>query len=210
MHGAGPLDAIVAAVAGDSYRAVTLVLALATLSVRAFFRWRAGVHRERRASGREGAGRGLVRTVLATAARALVVLWVLFPGLLSFADVGLPGAARMTGALVGALGVALLTWVHVALGRAFSPTLVVRAGAPLVSAGPYARVRHPMYVAFLLIALGVALTTANALIAAVGLGTVAFVMVVRTPREEQMMLDAHGDAWRAYAARTGRFVPRVR
>ncbi len=66
-----------------------------------------------------------------------------------------------------------------------------------------------MYVAFLLIAFGVALTTANALIAAVGLGAVAFVMIVRTPGEERMMLDAHGDAWRAYTARSGRFVPRV-
>ncbi len=69
-------------------------------------------------------------------------------------------------------------------------------------------VRHPMCVAFLLIAGGVALTTANALVAAVGLGAVAFVMVVRTPREERMMLDAHGDAWRVYVERTGRFLPR--
>jgi protein-S-isoprenylcysteine O-methyltransferase Ste14 len=198
MEGAGfltpVLDAIAAAVGGDPYRAVTLALALATLAVRGFFRWRAEVHRERRASRREGAGRGL---------------WALFPGLLSFADVPLPAGARIVGAAIGTLGVGLLTWVHVALGRAFSPTLVVRTGAPLVTAGPYARVRHPMYVAFLLIALGVALTTANVLVAAVGLGAVAFVMIVRTPREERMMLDAHGDAWRAYAARTGRFAPSV-
>ena len=213
MEGAGfltpVLDAMAGAVGGDPYRAVTLALALAMLSVRAVFRWRAGVHRERRASGREGTGRGLVRTLLATAARALVVLWAIFPGLLAFADVPLPAGARIVGAAIGTLGVGLLSWVHVALGRAFSPTLIVRAGAPLVTAGPYARVRHPMYVAFLLIALGVALTTANALIAAVGLGAVAFVMIVRTPREERMMLDAHGDAWRAYTARSGRFVPRV-
>ena len=66
-----------------------------------------------------------------------------------------------------------------------------------------------MYVAFLLIALGVALTTANVLVAAVGLGAIAFVMIVRTPREERMMLEAHGVAWRVYAERTGRFVPRL-
>ncbi len=192
---------------GDPYRVVTLGLAIATLGVRAFFRWRAGAHREPRASRREGAGRGLVRTVLATAARALVVLWALFPALLSFADVALPEGMRMTGVVIGLLGVVFLTWVHVALGRAFSPTLVVRAGAPLVTAGPYAWVRHPMYVAFLLLAVGVALTTANVLVAAVGLGAVLFIMIVRTPREKRMMLDAHGDAWRAYVARTGRFAP---
>lgn len=192
----------------DPYRAATLALALATLSVRAYFRWRAGAHREPRASRREGAARGVVRRALATAARALVVLWALFPGLLASADVALPGGLRTAGVAVGVVGVALLTWVHATLGRAFSPTLVVRAGAPLVTAGPYARVRHPMYVAFLLIAGGVALTTANVLVAAVGLGAIAFVMIVRTPREERMMLDAHGEAWRAYVERTGRFLPR--
>jgi protein-S-isoprenylcysteine O-methyltransferase Ste14 len=159
-------------------------------------------------SGREGTGRGLARTVLASGARVLVVLWALFPALLSFADVALPEGARVGGAVVGTLGIALLTWVHMTLGRAFSPTLVVREGAPLITAAPYARVRHPMYTAFFLLVVGLALTTANALVGAVALGAVAFVMMVRTPREERMMLDAHGEAWRAYAARTGRFVPR--
>ena len=192
----------------DPYRVITLVLALATLAVRALFRWRAGTHAEPIVSGREGVARGLARRVLAIGARVLVVLWALFPARLSFADVALPEGARMSGVVVAVLGMVLLTWVHVTLGREFSATLVVRDGARLVTAGPYARVRHPMYTAFFLLAVGLALTTANALVGITGLGAVAFVMMVRTPREERMMLDAHGDAWRVYAARTGRFVPR--
>jgi protein-S-isoprenylcysteine O-methyltransferase Ste14 len=192
----------------DPYRIVTLVLALVTLAVRAFFRWRAGTHREPVMSDREGTMRGLARTVLATASRLLVVLWALFPGLLSFADVPLPDHVRVGGAVVATLGVALLTWVHVALGHAFSATLVVRQGTALVTAGPYARVRHPMYAAFFLIVIGLAVVTANVLVGVLGLIAVAFVMIVRTPREERMLLDAHGDAWRAYASRTGRFLPR--
>jgi protein-S-isoprenylcysteine O-methyltransferase Ste14 len=193
----------------DPYRIVTLVLALATLAVRAYFRWSAGTHTEPVVSGREGASRGLARRVLAIAARAVVLVWALFPSLLSFADVRVPDGARVAGVAIAVLGLALLTWVHATLGRAFSATLVVRHGAPLVTAGPYARVRHPMYTAFLLLALGLAFTTANVLVAALNLGAVAFVMIVRTPREERMLFDAHGDAWGAYAARTGRFVPRL-
>jgi hypothetical protein len=34
--------------------------------------------------------------------------------------------------------------------------------------------------------------------------------LVRVPREEQMMLDHSGDAYRAYCARTGRILPRLR
>ncbi len=32
----------------------------------------------------------------------------------------------------------------------------------------------------------------------------------RVPREERMMLDHFGDAYRAYSARTGRVLPRLR
>ena len=202
------LDPVLRGITGDPYRLVTLLLALATLAVRAFFRWRAGTHREPVMSKCEGTARGLARTALATSARVLVVLWALFPPLLSFADVSLPGSMRVGGAIVAALGIALLTWVHVALGRAFSATLVVRKGTALVTTGPYARVRHPMYVAFFLIVVGLAVLTANALVGGLGLGALAFVMIVRTPREERMLLDAHGDAWHAYASRTGRFLPR--
>jgi protein-S-isoprenylcysteine O-methyltransferase Ste14 len=56
--------------------------------------------------------------------------------------------------------------------------------------------------------IGLAVVTANVLVGVLGLIAVAFVMIVRTPREERMLLDAHGDAWRAYASRTGRFLPR--
>ena len=55
---------------------------------------------------------------------------------------------------------------------------------------------------------GIAVVTANALVGVLALVALAFVMIVRTPREERMLLDAHGDAWRAYASRTGRFLPR--
>jgi protein-S-isoprenylcysteine O-methyltransferase Ste14 len=43
-------------------------------------------------------------------------------------------------------------------------------------------------------------------------GRVAFLLLylVRVPREERMMLDHFGDAYRAYAARTGRILPRFR
>lgn len=192
----------------DPYRVITLALALATLAVRAFFRWRAGTHREPVMSQREGTARGLARTVLATGARVLVVLWALFPPLLSFADVLVPDGVRMGGVVLATLGVVLLTWVHLTLGRAFSATLVVRRGTALVTTGPYARVRHPMYAAFFLIVIGLAVATANVLVAVFGLVAVAFVMIVRTPREERMLLDAHGDAWSTYASRTGRFLPR--
>jgi protein-S-isoprenylcysteine O-methyltransferase Ste14 len=54
---------------------------------------------------------------------------------------------------------------------------------------------------------GLALVTANwALVVGVA-GTVAF-LAARVPKEEQMMLERFGDAYRGYMRRTGRFFPR--
>ena len=58
------LDASLFGITGDPYRAVTLALALTALGVRAFFRWRAGTHKEPVMSRREGTAAGLARTLL--------------------------------------------------------------------------------------------------------------------------------------------------
>jgi protein-S-isoprenylcysteine O-methyltransferase Ste14 len=34
-------------------------------------------------------------------------------------------------------------------------------------------------------------------------------LIVRIPKEEQMMIEAFGDAYKAYMRRTGRFFPKV-
>jgi protein-S-isoprenylcysteine O-methyltransferase Ste14 len=63
-------------------------------------------------------------------------------------------------------------------------------------------------VAALLMA-SVTLLTANWSIGVTGL-LVMLLLVVRTPKEEQMLIEQFGDEYRAYMARTGRFVPRTR
>ena len=43
-----------------------------------------------------------------------------------------------------------------------------------------------------------------------GLGrSVLFLLVVRTDNEEQMLTDRFGEDYRRYAAKTGRFIPRI-
>jgi protein-S-isoprenylcysteine O-methyltransferase Ste14 len=39
--------------------------------------------------------------------------------------------------------------------------------------------------------------------------TFALLYVVRAPREERMMCDAFGEAYREYMLRTGRLIPRI-
>jgi len=48
-------------------------------------------------------------------------------------------------------GFALLRWSHQALGKNWSDRPRITQGQQLVSEGPYRRIRHPIYTAFLLI-----------------------------------------------------------
>ncbi|HJV60361.1 MAG TPA: isoprenylcysteine carboxylmethyltransferase family protein [Albitalea sp.] len=78
----------------------------------------------------------------------------------------------------------------------------------LATEGPYRRVRHPQYVGFVLIMLGFLLQWPTLLTLA--MFPVLVVMYVRLAiAEERDSLRAFGEAWRAYAAVTPRFVPRL-
>ena len=111
------------------------------------------------------------------------------------------------GALAG-LGAWLLLASGRALGRALTATPVPN-GAGLVTDGPYARVRHPIYAALLLMATGwvVALGSWWSVLAAVAL--LAF-LLAKARWEDALLARAYGDAWQAWAARTGALLPRWR
>lgn len=90
-------------------------------------------------------------------------------------------------------------------------------GKRLAQDGPYAFWRHPLYGGSFLLALGFCLggTGAGLLWHNVLLWTVFVVLFFwvypRRIKEEERSLEQYfGDAWRAYAARTHRFLPRLR
>jgi protein-S-isoprenylcysteine O-methyltransferase Ste14 len=67
-----------------------------------------------------------------------------------------------------------------------------------------------MYASHLLWSLGQALLLHNWLAGFAGLVGFLPLYLVRVPEEERMMLDHFGDDYRAYAARTGSILPRLR
>jgi len=77
----------------------------------------------------------------------------------------------------------------------------------LADTGAYARVRHPQYVAFILILAGFLLQWPTILTLAM-FPVLVLMYGYLAKREEAEMLAQFGEAYAAYAARTPRFVPR--
>lgn len=130
--------------------------------------------------------------------------------LFAFADYGLPNWATLVGAVLQIPVLRLFWRSHADLGRNWSPGLEVRESHALITYGVYARIRHPMYAALWLWALSQPLLLHNWIAGVLSIPAFVAMYMVRTPREEAMMRDHFGEAWIAYAARTGRLLPKLR
>jgi len=91
------------------------------------------------------------------------------------------------------------------LRRAFSVTPQARL---LVTAGPYALVRHPMYVGSILVSLGLALLVDSP--QAIGLFLVCGCLQIWRALYEERLLERNFADYAEYKRRVGRFIPRFR
>lgn len=111
---------------------------------------------------------------------------------------------------LGAAGALLFDRSAKVLGANWSLVARMRADHGLVREGPFARVRHPIYFAMLLmlIALGLGLGHVIGLIAAIPVflaGT-----AVRVREEERLLRQQFGEQFDLYARETPAFIPRIR
>ncbi|MBN1910983.1 MAG: isoprenylcysteine carboxylmethyltransferase family protein, partial [Pirellulales bacterium] len=128
----------------------------------------------------------------------VLALYIGWPGTIAWADVALPGLVRWAGVGISLIGLGLLVWTDKTLGDNLSVTLQIVPNQQLITTGPYRHVRHPIYVAGLLVFVGVSITSANALLAGVCLGGYALFLITRIPREERMMQTHFGQAYDDY------------
>ncbi len=138
----------------------------------------------------------------------LLPLVYIFSSLLDFADYSLPAALGLLGIPLVVLAAWIIWRAHADLGRNWSPSLEVVQEQKLVTQGIYHNLRHPIYTAMFLFTLAQALLLQNWLAGLGGLISYIPIYLTRVPREEQMMLDHFGEAYREYMRKTGRFLPR--
>ena len=138
-----------------------------------------------------------------------IALYLLYPQWISWAQIVMPTWIRWLGVIGACFSVALVAWTHRELGRQYSAEIAIQEEHALVTTGPYARTRHPMYTALNAFSFSMALTTSNLLILVFAvLVIVPFPWIARA--EERVLLETFGEEYREYMRRTGRFFPRMK
>ncbi len=93
------------------------------------------------------------------------------------------------------------------LGQYFTAAVTVRATQPVIETGPYHWIRHPGYTAGFIMFLGIGLALGSWLSLAIFFLEILIVYSRRVKAEETALLDTLGEPYRAYMARTKRFIP---
>lgn len=117
-------------------------------------------------------------------------------------------ACFWAGAAVTASGLLFAVWARHHLGDNWSQAVTVKEGHQLITSGPYALVRHPIYTGLLLAFVGMAVARGERR----GLLAVALVLAVlwhKLRLEERWMRVQFGDAYEAYARRVAALLPYI-
>lgn len=149
----------------------------------------------------------------------LVAAWVALPWLATSragAPFGLPPFAAGTAyeglrwlaafVALGCLALTIKSWAR--MGRHWRMAVTDEEQA-LITDGMFSRIRHPIYSLSILLMACTMVVVPTGLMVAVGLVHIAM-MIAKAHNEERHLLARHGEAYAAYLARTGRFLPRFR
>jgi len=116
---------------------------------------------------------------------------------------------QTVGIVVATAGIAATVYAQLDMGDSWRIGLDVNETTTLVHTSVFGRIRNPIYTAMFTFGIGIVLVTPN-LVAGAGLILLIATIELQVRRvEEPYLLRTHGDAYRAYTASVGRFIPGV-
>lgn len=107
------------------------------------------------------------------------------------------------------IGIVGTLWAQLAMGASWRVGVDHGARTDLVSRGPFRFVRNPIFTWMTFASAGLVLLTPNVVAIASFMTLLVALEVQVRAVEEPYLLRTHGDAYRRYAAATGRFVPGI-
>jgi protein-S-isoprenylcysteine O-methyltransferase Ste14 len=143
----------------------------------------------------------------ATAGRGGAYLWGLLPPVLNVtwphtATIGVIAAA------ITVVGLLITLWARYTLGSNWSGTVTFKENHELITSGPYAFARHPIYTGLIVMLLGTVMISGHAFaFVLLLLGTV--VLWLKARDEERMMTKHFPDAYPPYKRRVKALIPFV-
>src|SRR5262249_25649740 len=116
---------------------------------------------------------------------------------------------QVAGIGVATVGIAATVYAQLEMGDSWRIGVDEQETTTLVHTGVFGPVRNPIYTAMFTFGLGIALVTPN-LVACTGFMLLVATIELQVRRvEEPYLLRTHGDAYRAYTAGVGRFIPGI-
>jgi protein-S-isoprenylcysteine O-methyltransferase Ste14 len=110
------------------------------------------------------------------------------------------------------LGLALYLWGAKTLGTMYKPSsafgVQLNVGHKLITYGPFALVRHPLYLGLQVVAIGGLLVYGNWTFVFIAVNFLA--LFIRARREEQALAAEFGKEWEMYASQVPAWIPRFR
>jgi protein-S-isoprenylcysteine O-methyltransferase Ste14 len=110
------------------------------------------------------------------------------------------------GAAVTVAGLLFAVWARVYLGGNWSSEVTIKQDHELITTGPYALVRHPIYTGMLAGLLGTAIALAQVR-GFIACGLIFVVLWLKLRMEEQWMRSQFGETYATYAHHTAALVP---
>lgn len=154
-----------------------------------------------------------LRTIFGVPFYLGVLVWTFAPRWMEWSRLPFPLWARWMGLGLGIFAIILNAWSHKTLsqklGADFDPAMRLLKVPDLVMEGPYARMRHPIYFAFLLMQIAVLFLTSNWFIGFCGIAIIVSVIAIRVPEEEKLLIEQFGDEYKNYIKHTGRLLPKL-
>jgi protein-S-isoprenylcysteine O-methyltransferase Ste14 len=115
---------------------------------------------------------------------------------------------RWAGLVLAILGMGLIFWSGIALGRLYSPEVTLQKEHHLITDGPYRYIRHPRYLGGMVQGIGLSLLFRSWIGIVLTLVFVAIVLF-RIKDEETLMSREFGLEWETYCRKSWRMVPFV-